>query len=198
MVIIDFQIKDKTSKPRIFYKTFLIANTKFEVILKMLFLKLSNTNMSFDKKTLMWRTYTINKALSTTKQVQIIDKKDFVIVALNINSETFVIYVAIQEQKEISMASKRQVQIKTQKKAQVGALIFNKDFTKILAEYFDYSNIFLIENIAELLENIGINEYAIKLEKNKQLLFEFIYSLKLVKLETLKIYIKLNLVNSFI
>ena len=46
-----------------------MANTKFEVILGMLFLKLSNANVSFNEKTLTWRTYTTNKALSTIKQV---------------------------------------------------------------------------------------------------------------------------------
>ena len=50
----------------------------------------------------------------------------------------------------------------------------------------------------ELSENIGINEYAIKLKEGKQSLFSPIYSLELVELETLKIYIKTNLVNSFI
>ena len=53
MVIADFQIEDKASKPRFFQKTFLIANTKFEVILKMFFLKISNADISFDKKILI-------------------------------------------------------------------------------------------------------------------------------------------------
>ena len=53
--------------------------------------------MSFNEKTFMWRIYTTNKALSTIKQVQIINKKDFIIVVLNTNSKTFVIYMAIQK-----------------------------------------------------------------------------------------------------
>ena len=55
-----------------------------------------------------------------------------------------------------------------------------------------------MENTAELLENTRINKYAIKLEKDKQSSFRLIYSLRLVELETLKIYIKTNLVNAFI
>ena len=55
-----------------------------------------------------------------------------------------------------------------------------------------------MENIVELSENTRINEYAIKLEKGRQLFFEFIYSLRLIKLETLKTYIKTNLANNFI
>ena len=52
-IIADFQVKDKASRPRFFQETFLIANTKFEVILGMFFLKISNADMLFGKKTLM-------------------------------------------------------------------------------------------------------------------------------------------------
>ena len=55
-----------------------------------------------------------------------------------------------------------------------------------------------MENAAKLSENTGINEHAIKLEEGKQPLFRPIYSLGPVELETLKIYIKTNLANSFI
>ena len=67
-----------------------------------------------------------------------------------------------------------------------------------MAEYFDYSNIFLAEYIIKFLKYTKINNYAIKLKKNKQLSFKRIYSLGLVKLEILKTYIKINLTNSFI
>ena len=43
-----------------------------------------------------------------------------------------------------------------------------------------------------------MKKYIINLEEDKQLLFDPIYSLELIELETLKIYIKTNLVNSFI
>ena len=88
-----------------------MANTKFEVILEMPFLKLNNADVSFGEKILMWRTYTTNKALSITKQVQIIDKKDFIIAVLDANSKTFIVHVAIQEQKKMPVHSKRQAQI---------------------------------------------------------------------------------------
>ena len=67
-----------------------------------------------------------------------------------------------------------------------------------MAEYSNYSNVFLAENIAKLLENYRINEHANKLEEGKQLPFESIYNLRLVELEILKNYIKTNLANSFI
>ena len=70
-------------------------------------MKISNANVSFDEKTLMWGTYTTNKALPTTKQVQIVDPKEFVIVALEVDSETFVVHVAIWEREKMPVHSKR-------------------------------------------------------------------------------------------
>ena len=112
MMIADLQVEDKVGKPKFFQQTFLVADTKFEFILGIFFLKLSNADISFSEETLMWRTYTTNKALPTIKQVKIIDKKDFVIVALNANSEMFIEHVAIREQEEILVHFKKQAQIK--------------------------------------------------------------------------------------
>ena len=56
----------------------------------------------------------------------------------------------------------------------------------------------LVKNVIKLSENSRVNEYIIKLEKDKQPSFGLIYSLELVKLEILKIYIKTNLINGFI
>ena len=47
-------------------------------------------------------------------------------------------------------------------------------------------------------ERTGANENAIKLEKDKQLSYRHIYSLKPVKFKILKTYIKTNLANNFI
>ena len=103
MVIADFQVENKGSKPRFFYKTFLMANTKFEVILRMLFLKISNANVAFSKETLMLKSYTTNKALLTTEQVQQVDLNEFVIAALDADCETLIAHVAIWEREEIAM-----------------------------------------------------------------------------------------------
>ena len=85
-----------------------------------------------------------------------------------------------------------------EKQAQIRALLFNEVFTKVSIEYSNYNNIFLVKYIAKFPENTRINEYIIKQEEGKQSLFGFIYNLGLIELKTLKIYIKINLVNSFI
>ena len=97
MIIANFQVENKANKSKFFKKIFLIANTKFEMILEIFFLKISNTNISFGKKTLIQKSYITIKALSITKQISIVDLKKFVIAVLNTNSKTFIIYVAIQK-----------------------------------------------------------------------------------------------------
>ena len=208
MVIADFQVEDKGGRPRFFQKTFLVADTKFEVVLGILFLKISNANIAFGEETLTWKLYSINKTLPTTEQVQLVDPKEFVIAALDADSKTFVVHMAIWEQEEMIMDPDRKAQIKAQSgaqsktqiqdKAQVKALLFDKAPIEVLAEYSNYSNVFSAENATELLENTGINQHAIKLEEGKQPSFEPIYSLSPVKLETLKTYIETNLANGFI
>ena len=174
------------------------------------FLKLNNAEVLFGEETLMWKSYTTNKVLPTIKQVQLINPQEFVIAALNADNKTFIVYIAIREQKEIAIDPNKKAQIKAQIKAQSGAqsraksgvqvraLIFDKAPIEVLAEYFDYNNVFLVENAVELPENTRINEHAIELKESKQPSFGPIYNLGPVELETLKTYIETNLNNSFI
>ena len=104
-------MEDKSGRPRFFQETFLVADTKFKVVLGMLFLKISNADVAFGKETLTWKSYTTNEALPTTKRVQLVDPKEFVIAALDAESKTFVVHVAIREREEIPVHSERQAQI---------------------------------------------------------------------------------------
>ena len=47
-------------------------------------------------------------------------------------------------------------------KAQVRVLLFNKVLTKVSVKYSDYNNVFSMKNVVEVLENFGINKYAIE------------------------------------
>ena len=108
MVIADFQVEDKGGRPRFFQETFLIADTKFEVVLRMFFLKISNADIAFGERTFTWKSYTINEALSTTKRVQLVDPKEFIIAALDVDSETFVMHIAIQERERMPVHAEKQ------------------------------------------------------------------------------------------
>ena len=98
----------------------------------------------------------------------------------------------------MTMNYSKKTQIKTQIELQIRTLLYDKAFALILVEYFNYSNIFLVENVIKFLEHIKINNHAIKLKKSKQTLFESIYNSKSVELKILKTYIEINLANSFI
>ena len=49
MVIANFQMEDKGGRPRFFQETFIVADIKFELVLGMLSLKISNADMAFSK-----------------------------------------------------------------------------------------------------------------------------------------------------
>ena len=68
----------------------------------------------------------------------------------------------------------------------------------ILIKYLDFSDFFLEEKASILPETTNLKQHIIKLQKDQQLFYKLIYSLNLVKLETLKTYIKINLINGFI
>ena len=110
--------------------------------------------------------------------------------ALDADSKTFVVHVAIREWEEIPVYSK--------KSALVGVLLFDKASIEIPAEYSNNSNVFSAENLVELPKNTGINEHAIILEERNQPPFGSIISLGPVKLDILKTYIETNLANGFI
>ena len=88
MVIADFQGEDKFGRPRFFQKIFLGTDARFKMILGMFFLKIINADVSFGEGTLIWKSYITNKILLTTKIVQIVDLKVFIIAAFNMNSKT--------------------------------------------------------------------------------------------------------------
>ena len=116
-----------------------------------------------------------------------IDKKEFAKVALDENVKAFVVHVAFFTLK---------MTIHPAQKAQI-ALLITKEVT-VLEEYLDFADIFLKKSAEILPECKGINEYTIKLQKDKQPLYGPIYSLGPVELETLKTYIMTYLANSFI
>lgn len=89
MVIVGFQVSDKLQRLRFLSKTFLLANPSINVILRMLFLIFSNTNIVFIDKKFTSKSYTATKALLITRRVKIIDKIKFAKVALNENFKVF-------------------------------------------------------------------------------------------------------------
>ena len=67
----------------------------------------------------------------------------------------------------------------------------------MLSKYVNFADVFSPKLVVELWEH-GISNYTIKLVDDRQFPYGSIDSLGLVKLETLKAYIKNNLANNFI
>ena len=187
MVLANFQVKDKLGRTRFFQETFLLADISAEVVLGMPFLTLSNADVQFVEKELTWRSYTTAEALSTTKRVELINKKEFAKAALDKKSETFVVHVA-----SLNLTPG----IHPDREAQIASLLTKE--VKIPDEYSDFTNVFSEEKALVLLKRIELNEYVINLENGKQPPYGPIYSLGPVELETLKTYIETHLKTGFI
>ena len=127
--------------------------------------------------------------MSITQKIELINKKKFVKATLNKNIEVFVVYVSSS-----SLGSKMTIQPAW--KAQIVLLLAKKII--IPAKYANFSDVFLKKSAKVLQEHIGINKNAVELEDGKQPPYRLIYSLGLIKLETLKTYIQINLANNFI
>ena len=67
MVLASFQVEDKLGRTRFFQETFLLANISTEIVLGKSFLTLSNIDVQFVEKELIWKSYITAEALSTTK-----------------------------------------------------------------------------------------------------------------------------------
>ena len=108
---------------------------------------------------------------------------------MDLEQEVFVVHVAIFF---------KLIEVHPNWKVRIATLIADKALVIIPAEYLDFKNVFFKESTAVLPEYIEINTHAIELEKGKQPPYGPIYSLGPMELDTLKTYIKTNLVNGFI
>lgn len=124
---------------------FLLANNNIKVILKIFFLIFSNVNIQFIKKKLIWKFYTIIKAMLIIKQVKFINKKEFAKVVLDEKVKIFVIYVIFLLTMTIYLI----------RKIQIALLLIEKVI--ILKKYSDFSKVFFKKNISVLLKIIKLN-----------------------------------------
>ena len=84
------------------------------------------------------------------------------------------------------------------RRPQIVGLIAKEAPTKVFAEYLDFADVFSLDLVSKLLKYSKINDYTIELGNRQQPSYEPIYSPGLIKLETLKAYIEINLANGFI
>ena len=125
MVVTAFSVTDQANRVKFFEKTFLVANVSPDVVFGIPFFTLSDADVDFPKRELWWKLYTIEEALSTTKWVKLVGKKEFAAAALDPGHETFVVHIA--SLKSLSQED----DIYPSCKAQIAALVVNEAPTSI-------------------------------------------------------------------
>ena len=156
MVVSTFFISDKDDRERFFEESFLLADIKPKIVLGMLFLTMSNIDIDFQARNLQWRSYTTGDVFSTTRQVELIGKKEFPVAALDPKHEAFIIHVAA-----LSINSGDEVY--SLRKAQIVHLKVDKAPSKVPSKYTDFADVFSSKLIGELPEHMEINDRTIEL-----------------------------------
>ena len=191
IVVSTFFVLDENGRKRFFEESFLLTDVKLEIMLEMLFLTISNANVDLQTQNLQWRSYTTEDILSTTKQVKLIEKKEFATVTLDLEHKAFIIYIA-------TLSVKSGNEMHPLKKTQIAYLKIDEASSKVPCKYADFADVFLLKLATEFPKYIRINNPTIKLVDDWQPPYNLIYSLGPLELETLKAYIKNNLANDFI
>ena len=132
--------------------------------------------------------------LLTTRRIELVGKKEFVVAAFDPEHETYIIHVAFLSSTPLIAF----LNVHHSREPQIFGLIAEKAPTKVLAKYLDFVDVFSLDLVTKLPEYTEIKTHAIDLEESKQPPYGPIYSLRPVELETFKTYIKTNLANGFI
>ena len=98
MVVASFSVEDEEKKYYFFMKTFLLVDISMDVALSMIFFILKNYKIDFAGHYLHKKTYTIAKTFPSTRQVELIGKKEFAITALDPKNKAFIVHVAFISQ----------------------------------------------------------------------------------------------------
>ena len=117
----------------------------------MFFLIISNIDIDFLARDLQWRSYIIENALSITRQVELIEKKNFLATALNLEHKAFIVYVIILS---VDIGDKMHLL----KRAQIVYLKVDKALTKVFNKYIDFADVFLPKLVAKLFKHMRINK----------------------------------------
>ena len=159
MVVSTFSVLDKDDRERFFEKSFILADVKPRIVFGMPFLTINNADINFQARNLQWRSYIIGDVLPTIRRVELIEKKEFVAVALNPEYKAFIIHVT-------ALTIDPDNEVHPSKRIQIAYLKADKSLTKVLSEYTDFADVFSLKLAIELLEYMGINDHTIKLVDN--------------------------------
>ena len=104
--------------------------------------------------------------------MKLVEKKEFVVVVLDSEHETFIIHIVL-----LNPILLTNIDVHLSCKLQIASLGAKKAFTKIFTKYADFAKIFFPDLASKLFKYTGINNYTIKLVNSQQLFYGFIYNL---------------------
>ena len=154
---------DKANRVKFIEMTFLVANISPEVVFGMFFLTLSSANVDFLDWELWWRTYTTSEALSTMRHIELVDKKEFAAIALDLEYENYIFHVGSVSSVVLPSSSPLELNIYPFCRLQISGFIVEKASTKVPNEYIKFADVFFPDLASELFEHTKINDHAIKL-----------------------------------
>ena len=161
MVVAAFLVTDKVNQVKFFEKIFLVANVSPEVVFRILFFTLSNADIDFLNWKLRLKIYIIKEALSITRHIKLVGKKEFV---LDLKQKIFVVHVVSHS--SVILPSFSLLNVHPFHKPQVAGLIAEKALTKIPTKYLDFADIFSLDLVSKLSKHTKIKNHAIKLVDN--------------------------------
>ena len=134
-----------------------MANVSPEMVFGILFLILNDANVDFLDWKLRWRTYTTQKALLTTKCIKLVEKKKFVVAAIELKYKTFVVFVTSLSPTLFNIG------VYLFYKPQMASLIAENLLIKVFAKYVDFTDVFFPDLVSKFFKHIKINDHAIEL-----------------------------------
>ncbi len=138
IVISTFSLLDKDDRERFLKESFLLVDIKLDIVLGMPFLIMSNAEVDFQAQGLKWRSYIIGDIPPTTRQVELIKKKEFVVAALDPKHEAVMIHVA-------TLSKDLGDDMYLSRKAQIAYLKVDEAPFKVPGKYTDFANVFFSE-----------------------------------------------------
>lgn len=129
-----------------------------DVACGMLFLILSNVKINSNNQKLRRRLYAITEALPTTRQIELIRKKEFVTTAFDPEDEIFVVHL-------VFFVSSNDVYLFY--RVQIVSLKIDEVLITVPTKYSDFANIFSPGLAVELSEYMEMNDHVIELIDGK-------------------------------
>ena len=102
----------------------------------------------------------------TTNYVELIRKKEFADAALNLEYETFIVYIAFFSFTPLVMSLSfilLNIGVHPFRRTQISNLIVKEAPTKVSNKYVDFADVFFLDLMSKLPKHTKINDHAIEL-----------------------------------